>query len=163
MLAKLSPYVIFLLRATVRRFAVSIFWSGTSISMKNKSSSESFGKSASLPIGYSGTSQIHPRNSPSPSTITTHLIHPSIDRPHSPSSQTASGSNQPFCQSTLSGQTDQHTHTQTDRWDRRQLDSISAYARYIERRANNEKETKQAIIAYGCLCANIQEITMPNA
>jgi len=36
------------------------------------------------------------------------LIHPSLDRPHSPS-QAASGSNQPFCHSTLSG------HRQTDR------------------------------------------------
>ena len=37
-----------------------------------------------------------------------HLIHLSLDRPHS-SSQTASGSNQPFCHSILSG------HTDTDR------------------------------------------------
>jgi len=36
-------------------------------------------------------------------------------------------------------QTDRLTDRQTDRWDRRQLDSMSAYARYIdrERRANN--------------------------
>jgi len=34
-----------------------------------------------------------------------HLIHPSLDRPHS-YSQTASRFNQPFCHSTLSGQTD---------------------------------------------------------
>jgi len=33
------------------------------------------------------------------------LIHPSLDRPHL-LPQTASGSNQPFCHSTLSGQTD---------------------------------------------------------
>jgi len=38
-----------------------------------------------------------------------HLIHPSLDRPHS-LPQTASGSNQPFCHSTLSGQ----SHRQTD-------------------------------------------------
>jgi len=37
-----------------------------------------------------------------------HLIHLSLDRSHSPS-QTASGSNQPFCHSTLLG------HRQTDR------------------------------------------------
>jgi len=43
-----------------------------------------------------------------------HLIHPSLDRSHSPP-QTASGSNQPFCHSTLSGQ------TQIDRWDKRQV------------------------------------------
>jgi len=41
----------------------------------------------------------------------THLMHPyALDRHHSPS-QMASESNQPFCHSTLSGQTD----TQTDR------------------------------------------------
>ena len=34
-----------------------------------------------------------------------HLINPSLDRPNSPS-QTASGSVQPFCHNTLSGQTD---------------------------------------------------------
>ena len=37
-----------------------------------------------------------------------HLIHPSLDRPHSPP-KTASRSNQPFCQSTLCGQTDRPT------------------------------------------------------
>ena len=40
-----------------------------------------------------------------------HLIHPSLNRPHSPTIPTASGSIQPFCHSTLSGQTDQPTHT----------------------------------------------------
>ena len=44
-----------------------------------------------------------------------HLIHPSLDRPHSPP-KTASGSTQPFCHSTLSGQTDR----QTDGWSRRE-------------------------------------------
>jgi len=44
-------------------------------------------------------------NSPLPSLrrLTSHLIHPFLDRPHSPS-QMASGSNQPLCHSTLSGQ-----------------------------------------------------------
>ena len=37
-----------------------------------------------------------------------HLIHPSLDRPHSPS-QTVSGSTQPFCHNTLCGQTDRPT------------------------------------------------------
>ena len=47
-----------------------------------------------VPIGYNGTPQIHTKNCPFPSTIMhhPHLIHPSIDRLHSPS-QTASGSN----------------------------------------------------------------------
>jgi len=43
--------------------------------------------------------------------LSPHLIHPSLHRPHSPS-QTASGSNQPFCHSTLS---DTHTDRHTDR------------------------------------------------
>ena len=38
---------------------------------------------------------------------------PHIDQPHSPS-PTASGSTQPFCHSTLSGQTDIQTHRPTD-------------------------------------------------
>ena len=46
-----------------------------------------------------------------------HLIHPFLDRPHSPY-PTVSGSNQPFCHSTLSvptdRPTDQHTHIHTD-------------------------------------------------
>jgi len=58
--------------------------------------------------GYNGTPQIHPQNCPSPSTTTTHLIHPSLDRPHSPP-QTASGSNHPFRHNTLYRQTDRQT------------------------------------------------------
>jgi len=54
-----------------------------------------------------------------------HLIHPSLDWPHSPS-QMASRSNQLFCHSTLSGPTD--THTETDRWARRQVYTISIYS-----------------------------------
>ena len=62
-----------------------------------------------VPIGYKGTPQIHPKNCPFPlDDYHPPLIHPSIDRPQSPF-QTASGSNQPFCHSTLSGQTDQPT------------------------------------------------------
>ena len=53
-----------------------------------------------------------------------HLIHPSLDRPHSPP-QTGSGSIRPCCHSTLSGQTDRPTDTQTDRWVRRQVSKIS--------------------------------------
>jgi len=65
-----------------------------------------------------------------------YLIHPSLNRFHSPS-QTASGSAQPFCHSTLSGPTD--TQTQTNRWSRRMLYFNTAYARYTDRQrhANN--------------------------
>jgi len=42
------------------------------------------------------------------------LIHPSLHRPHLPA-QMASGSNEPFCHSTLSGHTHTHTHRLTDR------------------------------------------------
>ena len=52
-----------------------------------------------------------------------HLIHPSLDRPHSPS-QTESESNQPFYHSTHSGQTDRQTNTR----DRRKVSKKSAYA-----------------------------------
>jgi len=64
------------------------------------------------PIGYNGTPQIHPQNCPFPfDDHHIHLIHPSVDRPHSPS-QTASGSNQQFCHNTLSGETDRQTDRQ---------------------------------------------------
>jgi len=77
-------------------------------------------------IGYSGTFQIHPKPAPSPSTITP--SNTPIPRPtHSPP-QTASESIQPFCHSILSGQTDTPAHTQTDRWARRQVRNMSAYA-----------------------------------
>ena len=78
-----------------------------------------------------------PKTAPSPWARGPHLLHPCRGRPHSPS-QTACRSNQPFCHSTLSGQTDQqtdrwtHTHTQTDRWARRQVRNMSAYAHYID-------------------------------
>jgi len=73
------------------------------------------------------TPQIHPQKCSFPfDDLYSHRIHPSLDRPHS-LPQTASGSNQPFCHNTLSG----HRHTQTDRWDRRQVYSNSAYALLI--------------------------------
>jgi len=50
-----------------------------------------------------------------------HLIHLSLDWPHSPS-ETSSVSNQPFCHNTLCKLTDRPT----DRWARRQVRNISA-------------------------------------
>ena len=55
------------------------------------------------------------------------LIQQSLDQPHSPL-QTASGSSQPFCHSTLSG----HRQTPTDRWSRWQTYTKSAYTLLIE-------------------------------
>ena len=53
-----------------------------------------------------GMPRIYPQNCPFPfDDPHLHLIHPSLDRPHS-LPQTAFRSNQPFCQSTPSGQTD---------------------------------------------------------
>jgi len=62
-----------------------------------------------------------------------HLIHSSFDRSNS-QSQMASGSNQPFCHSALSP-TDRNTdwHTQTIRWNRRQVSKNSTYTCYIDR------------------------------
>ena len=81
-------------------------------------------------IGYNGTPQIYPQNCPFPfDDHHPHLIHPSLDRPLSPP-QTASGSNQTFCHSTLFRQTDRPTDRHTDRRDKRQVYSNrpNAYA-----------------------------------
>jgi len=95
--------------------------------------------------GFNGTPLIHHQNCPFPSNDHyPHLIHPSLDHPHSPS-QTASGSNQPFCHSTFSGQIDRQidtkAHTQTNRWARQQVRNMSAYAQTAlrERRVNSVK------------------------
>ena len=75
-----------------------------------------------------------------------HLTHPPLNRPHSPSPR-ASGFNQPFCHSTLSGPTHIHTHhIQTDRWARRQVSKTSAYARYIDRERRAKKPTPTYIV-----------------
>ena len=58
---------------------------------------------------------IYPQNSPFTfDDHYLHLIHRSLDQPHSPS-QMAYGSNQPCCHNTLSGQTDRQSKRQTDR------------------------------------------------
>jgi len=83
---------------------------------------------------YNGTPQIHPQNCPFPfDDHHPHLIHPSFDRPHSPS-QTASGSNQPFCHSRAYTFPDR----QTDRWNRRhgQHEERDARCADRKRRAN---------------------------
>jgi len=67
-----------------------------------------------VPIGYNGILQIHPQNCPFPyDDNQPHITHPSLDQPHSPP-QTASGSTQPFCHSTLSEQTDRQKDQPTD-------------------------------------------------
>jgi len=79
------------------------------------------------PTGYNGTPHIHPKNWPICSDDHhPHLIHPSLDQPHSPS-QMASGSNQPFCHNTFCGLTDRTTDrkTDTDRWSRRMFHNMS--------------------------------------
>jgi len=83
---------------------------------------QSFGKSASLSHNYATKShwlQCDAENSPPPKLSFPfddhhpYLIHPSLDWLHS-SSQTASGSNQPFFHSTLSGSTEQQVDIHTD-------------------------------------------------
>jgi len=104
-----------------------------SCNMHNKISPKSFEKSASPPCPFPFGDN-HP-----------HLIHPSIDRPHSPS-QTASGSNQLFCHNTLSGQTDRQTYAQTDRLYRRQVSKKkSAYALLYRQWATRANNTAAAV------------------
>ena len=65
------------------------------------------------------------------------IIHPSVDRPHSPF-QTSSRSTQPFYHNTLCGQTDrQATDRQTDRSTDGPSECCVAYARLIESDAVN--------------------------
>jgi len=61
-----------------------------------------------VPIGYNRMPHVYPKTAPSLRGSPPLSNIPSLDRPHSPS-QTASGSNQPFCHNTLSSQTDQQT------------------------------------------------------
>ena len=84
-------------------------------------------------IGYNGTLRIYLQNSPFP--FDHHhpdLIHPSLDRPLSPS-QTASGSIQPFA-------TIHFADGPTDRWFRQMFRTMSALARYAD------KERRAAIV-----------------
>jgi len=88
-----------------------------------------------VPTDYNRMPQIHPQNCPYPSDNNhLHLIHPSLNQPHSPP-QMASGSTQPFCHSTLSGQTDRRTDQPTDWWSRWQTCTKSTYALLIESNA----------------------------
>ena len=63
-----------------------------------------------------------------------HLIHPSLDRPHSPL-QTAAGTNQPFYHNTFSGPTDRPTDRIGNRSVRK---ALTLYYIDRERRANNK-------------------------
>jgi len=85
------------------------------------------------PTGYNGTSHFHPQNcSFLFDDNHPHLIHPTLNRPHSPT-QMASGSSQPFCHNILYKPTDrptvQPTDRQTDRWSKRMFRTVSAYAK----------------------------------
>jgi len=110
----------------------------------NQSSPNSFGKSMSLSSNYTtkcslvtiGRPKFNNKFAPSLQRSSSHLIHSSLDRPHS-QSQVASGFNQPFCHSTLSTQTDR----QTNRWTRRQVSKISAYTRYIDKERCSKNKT----------------------
>jgi len=89
-----------------------------------------------VPIGYNGTFQIHPklplllRRSPPPSNTP-------IPRP-TPLTITNGTRIQLAVLPQYTFRTDRQTQTQTNRWARRQVDSISAYARYIDRGRNLE-------------------------
>jgi len=84
-----------------------------------------------VPVVTMGRPQFHPKTSLS-LRRSPPLSNTPIPRPTPLTIPTTSGSDQPFCHSTLSGQTDRQTHRQTDRWARRQVSKISAYAHLIE-------------------------------
>jgi len=90
----------------------------------------------------------NPEIHPSPlSHVDSHSVHQCLRSPHSQSQTTARShpKRHPIHSAvlsrytTLSRQTDRPTDTQTDRWSRRQVRNMSAYARYTdrERRADN--------------------------
>jgi len=71
-----------------------------------------------------------------------YLIRPSLNRSHS-LPQTAPGSNQPFCHSTLSGQTDRPT----DKWARRQARNMSRLRSLVRSDATKNTRVKYKIYA----------------
>jgi len=109
---------------------------------KHDKSSQSSTTTPQSPLLYNGKSQIHLKSSKLPLPLrrspSRHLIHTSLDRFHSPP-QAESGSNQPFCHNTLSGQTD----TQTNRWDRRQLYPRALTLYYIDRERRAKKNCRR--------------------
>jgi len=72
--------------------------------------------------------------------IITHLIHPSLDRPHSPSQMAYPD---PISHFATVYFPDKPTNRQTDRWDRRQLDSMNCL-RLIVSNVANEAALQQA-------------------
>ena len=109
----------------------------------NKSSPKSFGKSASLlhkvPLVTVGCPKFTPKLLLPLRWSTPHLMHlPSTDPTHHPKWHPDPISR--FATVHFPGwQTDQPTHTQTDRWARRQVTMTGAYACYIDKEwhANN--------------------------
>ena len=84
-------------------------------------------------VGFNGTPQIHPQNCPFPFNDY-HPIFPSATDPsHHPKRHP-----NPISHFATVNFPDTQTDWPTNRWDRRQLNSICSYARYIdrERRAN---------------------------
>jgi len=103
-----------------------------------------------------------PQNCPFPFDDNySHLIHPSLDWPHSPS-QTASGYNQPFCHNTLSGQTygDRHTDQLTDGIDDSSIPWALALAILIESDMLTIFKL-QAACAFRFMCKHIELWVLP--
>jgi len=105
-------------------------------SITARSSTQLYNK---VSIGYNGTPKIHPQNCSFPfDDHYHHLIHASLDWPHSPSSTVSI----PFSRFvTVHFTPDRQTDAQTDRWCRRQVSKNTMYAHYTdrERRTNNNK------------------------
>jgi len=81
-----------------------------------------------------------------------------IPRPTPLTIPMASGSNQPFCHSTLSGQTDRLTHRQTNRWASRQVGKISAYTCYIARERHTNSSSNNMARRLLCWMEKIQAV-----
>ena len=88
-----------------------------------------------VPTAYNGMPQIHAQNCSYPfDNYHSNSIHPSFNWPYS-LSQKASGSNQPFCRSSLSDQTDRQTDRLTDEIDNSSIPCVLTLAILIESNA----------------------------
>jgi len=99
-----------------------------------------------VPIGYNGMPQIHPQNCQFPlGNLQPHLIHPYLDRSHSPS-QMASRSNLLFFHNSPIGQTDRQTDRQMGQATGLYEHPRKLYWLYSDAANNENKQTQRCYV-----------------